>query len=95
MPTAVAQQESLPQNQNKTQDQPPHASMSQEPDNTCYPVGKLLKSKFIKGIKHYLVRWADKSSRPSWEPTNNVTHSLKEQFHINMYKTSRKRNKKR
>lgn len=45
-----------------------------------YSVDKLLKSKWISGKKHYLVKWTD-GSTPSWQPTENVSPALKEAFH--------------
>ena len=92
--SADAQPKSSRQNETNTQNKPLNRT-PKEKNNTWYPVERLLKSKLIRGIRHYLVRWADKTSKPSWEPVINITPSLIEQFHINKYNTSRRKGKKR
>ena len=82
-------QQTVPNSQNL-----PQAGPSKGKHNTWYPAERLLKSKLIRGIRHYLVRWVDKSANPSWEPSKNVTQSLIENFNIEKYKKSRRKGKR-
>ena len=48
-----------------------------------FTVDRLLACKIINGTCHYKVKWADKNSRPTWEPEHHVSDHLKREFHIN------------
>ena len=60
-------------------------------DEEWYEAEKLLKSKWVKGKKHFLVQWSDKNAPPSWEPESNITPLLIEQFHINKTKLTKRK----
>ncbi|KAL3873091.1 hypothetical protein ACJMK2_036250 [Sinanodonta woodiana] len=70
----------LPQSTQRQQDQASNEHASTNTGTGWYLVDKLLKSKWISGKRHYLVKWSD-GSTPSWQPTENVSQALKQAFH--------------
>jgi transposase InsO family protein len=65
-------------------------SQSQSKDKWL-KVEKLLKSAMIRGTRHYLIKWADHTIRPSWEPSSNVPNVLIREFHVNKTLSGHKR----
>lgn len=88
------EQNSIPFNisDNTSQSQTPATQSAPQANiDVWYAVDRLLKSKWIKGKNHYLVRWTDKTARPTWEPQESITPLLVEQFHINKSKTQKRK----
>ena len=74
--------------QGKTKANPP----SSQSDDTYYEVESLLKMKYIRGKKHYLVHWKGNYS-DTWEPEEFITEKPKREFHIRRAKQGRRKRK--
>ena len=74
--------------QGKTKANPP----SSQSDDTYYEVESLLKIKYIRGKKHYLVHWKGNYS-DTWEPEEFITEKPKREFHIRRAKQGRRKRK--
>lgn len=61
-----------------------------KPNGQWHEVEKLLKSKYINNKRHYLVKWAD-GSKPTWEPSNNISQFLKQLYHSSVKPRKRRR----
>lgn len=59
-----------------------------------FEVDKLLRSKMIKGKRHYYVKWSEKQYKPTWEPIENIPDGLIKEFHINKTLSGRKKRKR-
>ena len=59
---------------------PPTQSTTNSSD-TWYTVNKLLKTKMIRGVRHYLVNWSNPSWPDQWIKTSDITPRLKQLFH--------------
>ena len=75
--------------QSKSQEANPSSSQS---DDTYYEVETLLKMKFMKGKKHYLVRWKGNYS-DTWEPEDFITEKPKREFHIRRARQGKRKRK--
>jgi hypothetical protein len=59
----------------------------------AYPVEKVLKSRKMNGIRHYLVKWVGHKT-PTWEPQLNLGEGLVKDFHIRKTNHGRARKRK-
>ena len=75
--------------QSTSQEANPSSSQS---DDTYYEVENLLKMKFMKGKKHYLVRWKGNYS-DTWEPEDFITEKPKREFHIRRARQGKRKRK--
>ena len=60
--------------------------------DSWYSVNKLLKTKLIKGVRHYLVNWSNPKWPDQWIRGTDITPRLKQLFHAN--RPTRKRKKR-
>jgi hypothetical protein len=76
-----------PQEPDETQDERENEDSDKEDtqndQNQCRPVENILKTKWIREKKHYLVRWTG-NYPDAWEPVENLSDHLKERFHANL-----------
>ena len=56
-------------------------SKTQPNNDQWYKVDKLLKSKLIKGTRHYLVKWSNPRYQSEWIKSANIAPRLKEIYH--------------
>ena len=75
--------------QGKSQEANPPSSQS---DDTYFEVETLLKMKYIRGKKHYLVHWKGNYS-DTWEPEEFITERPKQEFHIRRAKQGKRKRK--
>ena len=76
--------------QRTNRETPRKTNMSQSKrQNEFYEVEKLLKSKYMKNKRFYLVKWKD-GSEPTWEPSNNVSQFLKQMYLADVTKRRRR-----
>lgn len=66
-----------PQKQQNGQPKP-----TQSKDIQYFPIERLLQMKYIKGVKHYLVKW-EGDYPTSWEPESFITNAAKHEYHLN------------
>ena len=64
---------------------------TKEKDEEWYEAEKLLSVKSLQGVRHYLVKWKDSNSRPSWEPDSNISEHLKQLYHAKYTLMGKKR----
>lgn len=76
--------------QNNAKDRANQDKDNKKPNGQWHEVEKLLKSKYMNNKRHYLVKWAD-GSKPTWEPSNNVSQFLKQLYHSSVKRRKRKR----
>lgn len=76
--------------QNNAKDRANQDKDNKKPNGQWHEVEKLLKSKYMNNKRHYLVKWAD-GSKPTWEPSNNVSQFLKQLYHSSVKQRKRKR----
>lgn len=77
------------QNQNP---QPPDDNASS--DTLHGYVEKLVKYKYIRGKKHFLVKWMGCPDK-TWEPEENLNPALVQKYHIDRTQTGRKKKRKK
>ena len=83
-----------PQEPDETQDETENEDSDKEgtqnDQNQWLPVENIIKTKWVKGKKHYLVRWTG-NYPDSWEPGENLSDHLKERFHANLANKRKRR----
>jgi hypothetical protein len=79
--------------QDETENEDSDKGCTQNDQNQWFPVENILKTKWVRGKKHYLVRWAG-NYPDSWEPGENLSDHLKERVHANLSKKCKRRRKR-
>lgn len=77
-------------NQSKLQDNQSQIQ-SKPPTDIWYSANKIMKQRKIGQRKEYLVEWANRNSRPSWQDEDDVSDELKRQFYIKHTQTGKRR----
>lgn len=60
------------------------------PNGQWHEVERLLESKYMNNKRHYLVKWAD-GSKPTLEPSKNVSQVLQQLNHSSIISRKRRR----
>jgi len=64
------------------------------PDDTWFPIERILSHKKRGNKVFYRVKWADAASSPSWEASENVTQCAKDEYFIQKRDKAKQRRKR-
>ena len=83
--------ESSNSDDNKSENDSSSNSDAEDDTDQWHDAIRLLKSKQVKGKTQYLVKWADPTSAPSWEPEDHITDTMIQEFQTHFLPSGKRR----
>jgi len=71
----------------------PTAGDTMIPDNTRYPIERVLKHRKVGKKEYFLVKWLDSKGSQTWEPGLNVTQFAIDQYFVQKRNEAKRRRK--
>ena len=85
------QQQNVNGNPRQQLEQQNRHQIQQQNNEIWYSANKILKQRKVGQKKQYLIEWANRNAKPSWQNENDVSEELKRQFYIKHTRSGKRR----